>query len=460
MTATKTFAFGFFFLSLSTAFSADAPKENWFQTAPTTSFSYMMQNISAPGAAKGTVIASPSIVKPDYFYHWVRDAALIMEPVIDQYANSKDAKAKEKYFQTLLDYIALNRRLQKTENLSGGLGEPKFNADGTAFMEGWGRPQNDGPALRAVGLTRLAQILIKEGKASFVKEQLYNGFNSIIKADLEYVSHNWQHTCFDLWEEIRGHHFYTRMVKRRALVEGADLAEALGDPNAAGWYRKQAKLIEPELQRHWVANKGILTATLERDGGISYKSTGIDSAIILGVLHGHTNDGFFSYSHPQVLSTAHEIEDTFKAIYPINKNGGPGIAIGRYPEDLYDGMGWGEGNPWFITTNAFAELHHRVASELEAKGSLFTSWVAWPFYRELKVEGLNSNMLVEKNNPLFAKVIEALRARGDNFLLRSRLHMDISGSMSEQMNRNSGFMQGARDLTWSYGSLVTAFQSR
>src|SRR5688500_16671266 len=29
------------------------------------------------------------------------------------------------------------------------LGEPKFQADGSAFNDPWGRPQNDGPAIRA-----------------------------------------------------------------------------------------------------------------------------------------------------------------------------------------------------------------------------------------------------------------------------------------------------------------------
>lgn len=31
---------------------------------------------------------------------------------------------------------------------TGGLGEPKYNVDETAFTEDWCRPQHDGPALR------------------------------------------------------------------------------------------------------------------------------------------------------------------------------------------------------------------------------------------------------------------------------------------------------------------------
>ena len=56
------------------------------------------------------------------------------------------------------DYAALQSKLQHTSNPSGtfddlsGLGEPKFEADGSAFVGSWGRPPRDGPALRAITL--------------------------------------------------------------------------------------------------------------------------------------------------------------------------------------------------------------------------------------------------------------------------------------------------------------------
>ena len=46
------------------------------------------------------------------------------------------------------------------------------------------------------------------------------------------------------------------------------------------------------------------------------------------------------------------------------------------------------------------------------------------------------------------------------FLRRTRYHMDAEGSLSEQINRDNGFMQGAHDLTWSYASFFTAAQAR
>lgn len=41
-----------------------------------------------------------------------------------------------------------------------GLGEPKFNVDMTEFTGSWGRPQRDGPALRATAMISYANWLI------------------------------------------------------------------------------------------------------------------------------------------------------------------------------------------------------------------------------------------------------------------------------------------------------------
>jgi glucoamylase len=52
------------------------------------------------------------------------------------------------------------------ENPSGGLGngrglgEPKFMADETPFTGSWGRPQRDGPALRATTMIELGWWLL------------------------------------------------------------------------------------------------------------------------------------------------------------------------------------------------------------------------------------------------------------------------------------------------------------
>jgi glucoamylase len=63
------------------------------------------------------------------------------------------------------DYISAQAYLQTVSNpsgglSSGGLGEPKFNVDMSAFTGAWGRPQRDGPALRATALIAYGEWLI------------------------------------------------------------------------------------------------------------------------------------------------------------------------------------------------------------------------------------------------------------------------------------------------------------
>src|SRR5262249_1935246 len=126
-------------------------------------------------------------------------------------------------------------KLQATPNLSGGVGEPKFNLDGSAYNDPWGRPQNDGPAIRAFALTKYVDYLRSKGSTNDLT-RYYNpdlARPSPIKTDLEYVSHHWADTSFEIWEEVKGNHFYTRLVQRKALLDGAKLAEELNDSGAA-----------------------------------------------------------------------------------------------------------------------------------------------------------------------------------------------------------------------------------
>jgi glucoamylase len=66
---------------------------------------------------------------------------------------------------TIEQYISAQAQVQTISNPSGdlstgGLAEPKFNVNETAFTGPWGRPQRDGPALRATALIAYANYLI------------------------------------------------------------------------------------------------------------------------------------------------------------------------------------------------------------------------------------------------------------------------------------------------------------
>lgn len=425
------------------------------------SIEYLLRNISPPGAARGAVVAASSKHDPDYFYHWIRDAALVMDVIVSLYQDEKEPAQKARYAALLDAYVDFSRRNQLTPNPSGGLGEPKFNADGSAFTGSWGRPQNDGPALRAVTLTRLALSWLEEGKEALVRKKLYEAeipARTVIKADLEFVSQHWRDTCFDLWEEISGHHIYTRMVQRRALVEGASLATRLGDVAAAGWYLKQARELEGEILKHWDSGRGLFVPTLNRNAGVDYKHSGIDASVLLGPLHGATEDGFLPVTDDRMLATFAKVKRAFRDLYPINKNGTPGVAIGRYPEDRYDGYGTaGQGNPWILLTLGFGEFLFRAANQFEAKGKIAISATNEGFFRDLGVRAAVGETL---SGVELKAVLAKLRASGDAYLARVRYHGSHEGRFAEQINRHTGYQQGAEDLTWSNAAFLTALRHR
>ncbi|MCX6103313.1 MAG: glycoside hydrolase family 15 protein [Proteobacteria bacterium] len=439
----------------------DLALEDWISYQEPLAFKNLVRNISAPGTAKGSVLASPSKNSPDYFFHWVRDAAVVMDEMVTRYETAIILKNKNRYLESLIDYIYFSKLNQQTPNLSGGLGEPKFNVDGTAFSESWGRPQDDGPAMRAATLIHLAKVWLKEGNEKLVAEKLYDGTaNSIIKKDLEYVSHQWKNVSFELWEEVKGHHFHTRMVQYRAMIEGAELANLLSDFKAADWYLSQASEMEPELERHWSFTKRILVSTLDREDGLDYKYSELDSSVILGINQGHVENGFMSFSDDRVLATVNALEEAFYRLYSVNRNGAPGIAMGRYPEDRYDGFSSGaSGNPWFLITSGFAEFYYRLARDLNHKHEIKISAVNKGFYRSLGIKRKSYDSY-KKGSSEYIQLIEAIHAKGDSFLSRVKYHVDGTGSISEQINRDSGYMQGARDLTWSYAALLSAIRFR
>ncbi len=440
----------------------------WMKGQAETSLRYLLKNVSAPGTAAGSVIASPSRGEPmeaNYFYFWVRDAALVMTSVVELYRSETDATKKADYATKLEDYIKFSRQNQLTANPSdrspsGRLGEPKFNVDGSAYNSPWGRPQNDGPALRAIALIQLANQWFAEGREQEVRDKLYDSKSptaSVVKQDLEFVAHHWKETSFDIWEEISGQHFYTRIVHRRALVEGAKLADKLGDTGAASFYRQQIKPLEAAIESHWDARRGLILPTLDRDQGIDYKTSDMDMAVLLGVMHAQGGDGYYSLSDSRVLASMEKYIRRFNVIYPINAKGYGAVAIGRYPEDVYDGYTTGgTGNPWFLTTAAIAEIHYTVAKQIAASSDPFArDDLNGEFLDAVGAPARRSYATIEKSD-----LVRRIHERGDAFLRRACFHTFPDGHISEQINRNTGYMQGARDLTWSYASYLTAFWQR
>ena len=88
------------------------------------------------------VVASPSASNPNYLFTWTRDSSLVFKLIVDQFTSGQDTSLR-----TLIDeFVSAQAIIQQVSNPSGsvstgGLGEPKFNIDETAFTGAWGRPQ-------------------------------------------------------------------------------------------------------------------------------------------------------------------------------------------------------------------------------------------------------------------------------------------------------------------------------
>ncbi|RYZ83759.1 MAG: hypothetical protein EOP06_19340 [Proteobacteria bacterium] len=421
----------------------------------------MYGNISPANALRGVILASPSKLDPNYYYYWIRDGALVMRSVLLLRETTQGAE-HDRHDKAMIDYVRFSRANQ-IQTGPEAMGEPRFNTDGTINTEPWGRPQNDGPALRALTLMRYARALIAEGKKDFVDKELYSGkypADTVIKADLEYIGHHWRFKCIDLWEEIWGQHFFTRAVQLAALREGTAFARELGDAGAAGFYEKEANNIEAELAKHWSAQRDYYLATVDSNAGPDHqKPTELDTAVLLGALSAEQTTGPLALTDGKILSTAVKIENAFAVLYSVNKDKKLGTAIGRYTEDYYYG-----GNPWPLATAAFAELHYKVATLVKNSDSFKLEASQLGFFRQA-VAGMAGVSLAEGTDiaadaNLKSQVVTALITRGDGFMNRIRSHANKDGSLSEQFDRDSGYMRSAYDLTWSYSAFIRATLAR
>jgi len=167
-----------------------------------------------------------------------------------------------------------------------------------------------------------------------------------------------------------------------------------------------------------------------------------------------------------VLATWYNLVKVFSKLYPDNgKHKDMAPAVGRYPEDRYNGYDApvNGGNGWMLITAGMAECMYRAR-------------ISWRVAEEFRVTAKNVAFLryitrnkvkfavrerVTSGSKKFALVLDALLNTGDHFLQRVRFQTEKDGMhLSEQWNRETGKQQGAEDLTWSYVSFVTAYRAR
>ncbi|KIJ17956.1 carbohydrate-binding module family 20 protein [Paxillus involutus ATCC 200175] len=403
------------------------------------------------GAYPGVVIASPSTTNPDYLYTWVRDSSLVFKELIDQYTSGQDTTLR-----TLIDsFVTAEANIQQVSNPSGtvstgGLGEPKFNIDESAFTGPWGRPQRDGPALRSTAVITYANWLIENGNSSYVTNTLW----PIIQLDLDYVANNWNQTTFDLWEEVNSSSFFTTAVQHRALRQGAALANAIGQTSVVSGYTTQAQNILCFLQSYWNPSPGYMTANT--GGGRS----GIDANTVLASIHTFDADAgcdatTFQPCSDKALSNLKIYVDSFRTIYSINSGitANQAVATGRYPEDVYQG-----GNPWYLTTFAVAEQLYDALIVWRTQGYIQVTSTSLDFFQQFDTS-LTIGTYTSSSST-YTSLISSIQSFADGFVATGAKYTPSGGGLAEQYSRSNGDPLSAVDLTWSYASALTVFAAR
>ena len=454
-----------------------------------------------PNIPLGVITASPSRKSPNYYFQWTRDSAMTLNSLVldyKEYGESINPMIHDIMFQ----YFNNSMVLQRLNNWSGnfsikdkyrGLAEPKYNIDSSPFNENWGRPQNDGPALRIITvLNYLDSVATNALNINELIGPYYNYnfedeldlLNNFVYYDLQFIVLNYQESCFDLWEEIRDRHFFTTIVQFYALKKSIDKWTAFMDEH--GIYPNNDNDLFNEMNETY---DKLLEFLLSKDNFINTEKgyliespnllksrSGVDIAVILGSIVSHPSGDSISARIPfdvhdsGVLNTLYALMKSMSVIYPINHPNIPvnmGIALGRYPEDIYDGIQTSEGNPWFISTSTAAELMYKLIESYhtEKKPIVVNIWKTkfWKlFFSKHNKDYWNDDLTITipYNSLAFNMTLNNVFKYGDSFLEVVRTHMSHEGEMSEQFNKYTGFLQGARDLSWSYSSFLDAVRSR
>ncbi|KAF1998194.1 carbohydrate-binding module family 20 protein [Amniculicola lignicola CBS 123094] len=403
----------------------------------------------APGASAGVIIASPSTEDPNYYFTWTRDAALTMKMLVDEFIHGNTGLRP-----VIQDYLKAQAILQTVSNPSGalysgrGLGEPKFYSNETRFNGDWGRPQRDGPALRATALIAYARWLLSTTDSADYTEVAEEVW-PVVQNDLNYVVQYWNETGFDLWEEVRGSSFFTTAVQHRALVEGIVLGDQLGHPTDA--YTAQAPNILCFLQTFWNGQYAIANINSETP------RTGIDANTVLTSIAtfdpgAECDNELFQPCSAWALANLQVYVDSFRTRYSINSNAtdGSAIATGRYASDVYYG-----GQAWYLTTFAVAEQLYDAIQQWNTIKTLTVSSTDLAFWQSIYPSAQLGTYSKGNGNGTFESLVNAALAYADGFTEVGLKYTPASGALSEQFSGDNGIQVSARDLTWSYASFVT-----
>ncbi len=431
-------------------------------------------------AAPGSVLACADLAEnPDFFFHWLRDSAVVIDALrilvedgmlreeglrlfgefvefslglsrLDGRANPRDAEERAGVAPALVKNL---RTREEMAAIHGdlALGEARLSADGRLDIFRWQRPQNDGPALRALAAMRYWR---NRDLRPFPPLAV---LRALIEGDLDFTFKNWREPCYDLWEERWGRHYHTQIVQFAALEDGAEWARSLGDARRAEDFALAAKEAARVLDGYFDARSGAFRTPLPDPSLDASATMRLDFAAILGLIQASRRSGPHSPADPKALATLRRLEQMFDRIYPINKDRPKecGTAHGRYEGDIYF-----TGGAFYFSTLGAAEFYYRFAIAVASGEAVALT---------ADNRDILAGMLGEDRSylggaalePRFrARLARASVARGDAVMATVRRFAPDSGVLAEQFSQIDGAPTSAQSLAWSYASFITAFACR
>lgn len=405
----------------------------------------LLANISVHHTQPGCIVASQSKSDPPYFYHWFRDAALVMLSMM----RSSHIHHQRHLLQDWLMFEAeCAANLDRSPELSGP-GEPKIHVDCTLFTEPWGRPQHDSSALRLIAGLEALERMHQGGFTVYATNQ----FHSLLMRDVDYTIQTMGKPGFDLWEEVYGCHFFTLAVQCHAMscaMSSRWLSEELRSRCCTalqqGEQMIQEYLDSTESQAFLQSSRQVTNHNMD-------ERFWCDSSVLLAVCKFRRS----LVLNFRTIRTVVALANHFTAIYPINKQQ-PLPLLGRYPEDKYFG-----GNPWPICTCFAIDWCFTAATHLLQQHTNLEKVTRVALTELLARFNMVPTDSLGKDRQDLGRLLFEL---GDAWLSHLLHTMFQAGednqdfNFAEQINRLTGEWLSAKQLTWNYAALLDCLHSR
>ena len=243
-----------------------------------------------------------------------------------------------------------------------------------------------------------------------------------------------------------GSSFFTTAVQHRALVEGNNLAGQieLSCPGCVS----QAPQVLCFLQSFW--NGQYIYANINANNGRTSK----DANTLLGSIHtfdpaANCDDSTFQPCSATALANHKIVTDSFRSVYAINSGiaEGHAVAVGRYPEDVYQG-----GNPWYLCTLAAAEQLYDALYQWNKIGSLTVDTINLAFFQDFSSSIATGTYA--SSSATYSTLTMAIKVYADGYFGIIEQYAPESGALAEQFSRSNGTPLSAGDLTWSVSARV------